>query len=305
MKFLFATAFATTPLVLLNLVFAGAGFASTTTLEDLKNATYMGVEAQPVTLSGGRWEGSPYVEGGASRPTVGLVEEMVFNGDLNADGIEETVAIHWQSAGGTGSNSYIAVMRRKGEELENIATALIGDRVKLRQGKIVAGEFILDVLQAGENDAMCCPTQLATRTWSLQGGQLREGEMDVTGKLSLAMLDGTEWVLTHTARHTAVAEDVEITLTFNANRVSGKSACNRYNASVREGENAGDILFGEAMVTMMSCPEELMRAEREYLKALSEVNSFSFHSGRLALNAKDVENGLYTMLFERLDNNAP
>ncbi|NNK99209.1 MAG: META domain-containing protein [Xanthomonadales bacterium] len=131
MKLLFAKVFATTSLAPVNLAFAGAGFAATTTLEDLKNATYTGIEAQPVTLSGGRWEGSPHVEGGASRPTVGL------------------------------------------------------------------------------------------------------------------------------------------------------------------------------MVTMMSCPEELMRAEREYLEALSEVNSFSFHSGRLALNAKAAENGLYTMLFERLENGAP
>ena len=86
---------------------------------------------------------------------------------------------------------------------------------------------------------------------------------------------------------------------------AGKSACNRYNASVREGEKAGEMLIGAAMVTMMSCPEELMKAEREYLAALSEVTSFSFHSGRLALNAKDAENGLYTMLFEQLENSAP
>jgi heat shock protein HslJ len=305
MKWFVAIVAAVSTVTLINLVFTATGLAETSQLEKLRNATYTGIEAQPVRLTGGRWEGSPYVEGGASRPAVGLVEEMVFTGDMNADGNDETIAILWQSAGATGSNSYIALMSRQGEELQNTATALIGDRVRLRQGEITAGKFVLDVLQAGENDAMCCPTQLATRTWSLQGDQLKEEEMQETGKLSLAMLNGTDWVLTHTARDTEVAEDVEITLTFNANRISGKSACNSYNASARDGEKAGEILFGLAMVTMMSCPEKLMKAERQYLAALSEVKSFSFRSGRLALTADDEDKGMYTMLFRRLQDGAP
>ena len=52
------------------------------------------------------------------------------------------------------------------------------------------GNVILEVLQAGKNDAVCCPTMLATRTWSLQGSQLQEGEIEETGKLSLDMLEG-------------------------------------------------------------------------------------------------------------------
>ncbi len=119
----------------------------------------------------------PYVEGGASRPSVGLLEDIQFSGDLNGDEQDETVAILWQNAGGTGSNIYLAVMSNRDGSLGNIATALIGDRVKLRAGTIVSGEVILDVLQAGDNDAMCCPTQLATRTWSLQENQLKESDL--------------------------------------------------------------------------------------------------------------------------------
>ena len=153
------------------------------TLEELLNATYAGVEAGPISLSSGGWEGEPYAGSGASRPRVGLVEDVYFTGDLNGDGVPEAVVILWRSSGGSGTNTYVAVMARRDDEIKNIDTALIGDRVKLRSGKIADGNITLEVLQAGENDAMCCPTMLAVRTWSFRDGQLQEGEIEVTGKL--------------------------------------------------------------------------------------------------------------------------
>jgi heat shock protein HslJ len=287
--------------------FIGTSHADTNivTAADLMNATYTGIEESAVTLSNGRWEGEPYVEGGASRPSVGLLENIQLSGDLNGDGQDETVAILWQNGGGTGSNTYLAVMSHRDGSLGNIATALIGDRIKLRGGTIVSGEVLLDVLQAGENDAMCCPTQLATRTWSLQGNQLNEGDVKMTETLSLDVLNGTDWVLTHTDRETPVAEGIEITLAFSDERVSGKGACNRYSAGIEEGGNAGDIRIGQSMGTMMACPEELMKAEREYLEQLSHVNNFSFFSGSLALNGETTDGNFYTMLFKPAEANKP
>ena len=169
------------------------GFACETdpVMTGLGNATYTGIEDGPVTLSKGRWEGPPYLEGSASRPRVGLLEDIYFAGDLDGDGREDTVALLWQSGGGTGSNIYIAAMKSENGGYENTSTTLLGDRVKIRGGKIESGRIIIDVLQAGENDAMCCPTQLATRTWILQGNQLEESEMKVTGELSLKILEDT------------------------------------------------------------------------------------------------------------------
>jgi hypothetical protein len=57
----------------------------------LANASYQGIEDSPVQLENGRWEGKPYVEGGASRPSVGLVEDFSLQGDLDGDGNPETV----------------------------------------------------------------------------------------------------------------------------------------------------------------------------------------------------------------------
>ena len=267
-------------------------------LEELGNATYKGVENTPLTLSDGYWEGSPYMEGGASRPRAGLLKEMRFNGDLDGDAHPETVVIIWHSAGGTGSHTHLAVMKRQRCTVENIATALIGDRVKLRGGRIESGKVILEVLQSGEQDAMCCPSVLATRTWWLQEGQLEEGEVEVTGKLELAALTGSGWTLTHLNTDEPVPAGAEVTLKFDVERVSGKSACNRYSAGIKDGANAGDLDIGPTASTRMACPDQLMEVEHQYLEALTHVESFSFHAGQLALSGQNEDATRFTMLFD-------
>ena len=276
---------------------AGLACSSDPVTGGLGDATYSGIENQAVTLSGGRWEGLPYVEGGASRPSVGLLEEFYLMGDLDADGQEETVVTLWQNTGGTGNNIYIAAMKPVDDGFENISTALVGDRVKLRDGKIVSGKIMLNVLQAGENDAMCCPTQLATRSWTLKDRQLEEAEIKVTGILSLNVLEGSEWILTRNSQGQPLPEDAEVTLSFDAGRISGKSACNRYSAGITEGETPGDILIGPVMGTRMACPDHQMEIESLYLKALGQVTNFSFHSGKLALNGQDDDGSWFSMLF--------
>lgn len=274
------------------------GFACGTEslMSKLENATYTGIEEQAVTLANGHWEGQPYVEGSASRPRVGLLKDMYFTGDLDDDGQEEVVAILWQGSGGTGSNSYIAVMKPENGGYQNLSTALLGDRVKLKSGKIDAGSITLEVLQTGDDDAMCCPSQLATRTWTLENKQLTEGEMEVTGKLSLDILEGSHWILTHINRREPLPDDAEVTLSFNEGQISGKSACNRYSAGIEQGDNPGDILIGPVMGTRMMCPDHLMMVESQYLKALSQLTSFSFFSGSLALNGQDEDGKPFSLL---------
>ncbi len=253
------------------------------TAAELANATYSGFEEGPVTLVEGRWEGEPYEEGGASRPSTGLVEDFALVGDLNGDGSNEAVVLVWQSSGGSGTFSYLAVMGRSDAGAKNLGTAEIGDRVKLRSGRIDDGSIIQDVLQPGENDAACGPTQLATRTWSMVDGQLTEGEMEITGTLSLDTLAGTEWVLTHLNRNEPISEEAEVSLVFGEGQISGKSACNRYSAGVEQGEAPGDLKIGLAMGTRMACPGDLMDLEHKYLDALTHVTGFSFLGGKLVL----------------------
>ena len=143
-------------------------------LDDVRDATVVGLFDDPVTLRDGRWEGEPYVAGGASRPTAGVIGDLWAAGDLDGDGIEETVAFLWSATGGSGTRNYIAVFSNSGTGVKNRSTVLIGDRVKLREARIVDGRAEVDVVQHGPGEAMCCPTQEATRVWRYDGRQLRE-----------------------------------------------------------------------------------------------------------------------------------
>jgi hypothetical protein len=134
----------------------------------------VGLFDDPVTLRDGRWEGEPYVAGGASRPTAGVIDDLSLAGDLDGDGVGETIAFLWSATGGSGTRNHVAVFTHNGTGVSSVSAALIGDRVKLREARIVQGRIEIDVVQHGPDDAMCCPSVDATRVWLYDGEQLRE-----------------------------------------------------------------------------------------------------------------------------------
>ena len=173
-------------LVLAGLMFliqACSGKDGAPTLDELKNASYSGIDMGDLTLSDGEWQDEPYLPDSHVAPRAGLVDDFYYVADLDGDGKKEAVVLIWSHAGGTGSNSYLAVMDKQGDKIYNVATALIGDRVKIKSSEVTDGKIVLHVLQVDEDDAMCCPTQLATRYWWLENGQLIEGEITLTGKV--------------------------------------------------------------------------------------------------------------------------
>ena len=109
-------------------------------------------------------------------------------------------------------------------------------------------------------------------------------------------LKGVEWVMTQMNWNDVLPEDSGVTMTFQDDKISGRSACNRYFAGVEAGAIPGDISIGRAGSTMMACPLEAMALEQRYLKALSSVYKYSFLNGKLALTWKD-EDSIGTMLF--------
>jgi heat shock protein HslJ len=272
--------------------------AAPPTHEQLANATYSGIYDEPVTLTNGLFEGEPYVEGASSRPQVRLIDEMSATGDLDGGGVEEVVVLVVQTSGGTGENLYLAVMRGENDAAMNIGTALVGDRIKLRSMEIVGGQLRLEVLQAGPEDAMCCPGELATREWAFTDADFEEVSTEVTGRLSLAALVGPEWVLTDIAFREPAPAEPAINMTFTEDgSVSGSSGCNRFNGTLQEGSELGSLTSGPFMSTMMACEPETMELEQLFLKRLEGATGFSFWVGHLALSWQ-VEGDAGTLLFE-------
>jgi heat shock protein HslJ len=246
----------------------------------------------------GLYEGAPYVEGGSARPRAQLFDEISATGDLDGDGREEIVVLVTQMSGGTGENLYLAIMRSDDGAPFNVATALVGDRVKLRSMQIVGDRLRLEVLQAGPDDAMCCPGELATRAWAFTQAGFVEVETEVTGRLSLTALVGPEWVLTGLDFRDPAPAEPEITMIIAEDgSIGGSSGCNRFNGSLEDGPDIGSIRAGPFMSTMMACSPEIMELEQLFLHRLGNATGFSFWLGQLALSWQDDEGG-GTLTFE-------
>ncbi|MEA3278182.1 MAG: META domain-containing protein [Pseudomonadota bacterium] len=263
---------------------AASGLAPTP--EELAHATYTGIEDQgPVTLRAGKWEGPPLIEGGASVPALWLSEGFHLTGDLDQDGADEAVVHLTYSSGGTGNFGYLAVMDREGADIVQRAIGLVGDRVQIRAARIDGGSVVLDVLQAGPDDGMCCPRQLATRTFGIQSGKLVETDIKVTGTASLAMLDGTAWVLRKLDGREGEALPGQATLAFASGKVSGSTGCNQFQGTVSEGESATSLVIGPLITTRKACAEPLMAQEHTFLERLGQTEGFQFLLGDLVLSA--------------------
>ena len=272
------------------------------TLKELKNASYSGIEGLkgPVKLVDGRWKGRPYGKGSASRPVVSLVGDLRVIGDLDGDGTDDAVVLLNYAPGGTGQLLHFAVVSRKNGKIQNVATALIGDRVQIRDVRIEPKRILVDVVQAGPKDAMCCPGEVTTRGWTLEpGGKL--SRFIVTAKperLTLETIGNMEWVLRSWDLKAPAPKQPAVILIFKDGRFTGSSGCNNYFAPVKEGSIPGDVEVGPAGTTRKSCPDNEMSVERRFLDQLARVRKFSFLVTQLALSW-EKEGVWKTMLFDK------
>jgi hypothetical protein len=157
--------------------------------QNLANATYQGIYEQPVTLVDGVYEGEPFVEGGASRPTVILIDTPIAYGDINGEGQEDAAVLLAENSGGSGTFVYLAAVVNQDGQPVNVATTLLGDRVQVESLKIENDQIVVEMVQAGPDDPMCCPSQRAVKTYELQGDQLVETSSQEVGAEAEASSD--------------------------------------------------------------------------------------------------------------------
>jgi heat shock protein HslJ len=254
------------------------------TLEELKAATYGPFDGQTVTLVDGKWEGEPFVEGGASMPIVWLSEGIYLTGDLDDDMAPDAVVHLTYSTGGTGNFGYLAVMARDTDGVLQKGLAEIGDRVGLRAARIDSGRVVLDVLQVGREDAMCCPSQLARRAFTMQADELVEVESEVLGVASVETLNRTEWVLRRLSADEDAPSSPEVTIAFGEGMATGNGGCNDFTATVTQGDQPTDLVVGPVAATRMECDPDAMALEQRVLDALGGVNGWGFQLGWLVLS---------------------
>jgi heat shock protein HslJ len=258
------------------------GPPATPTLDQLKGAPVSGVFDQAVTLTDGKYDGPPPVEGGASHPTLMLWESAVVFGDLDGQPGNEAVAMLSSNSGGSGEFVYVAAFGIRDGKLVNLGTAGVGDRTKLQNLWLQGGKVMMDVVEAGPSDAACCPTQLARKAYAFDGGALKEAKSDVFGTLTVATLTANEWQLVSIGGQPLPADSKAPVIHFEREGIRGFAGCNRFSASVKE-TAPGVIEVGPPAATRMACPGPEMDLEQQFLAELAKVNGYTFLAGRLAL----------------------
>jgi heat shock protein HslJ len=267
------------------------------TVEQLRAATVSGVFAAPVALAGGVYEGEPAEPGAASRPRLQLWESTVHFGDMDGAEGSEAVAMLSSNAGGSGEFVHVAVFGVRDGALANLGTAAVGDRTKLQSLWLERGKVLMDVIEVGPNDAACCPTQVARKTYGLEGGEFKQLSSEVRGVLAISMLAANEWQLVEIDGQPVPAGVDPPLIHFERESVRGFAGCNRFNAPVTE-TKPGEITIGPAAGTKMACPPEKMDVEQRFLTQLALVNRYSYQAEQLALSWQDKDR-TGTLLFRK------
>lgn len=271
------------------------------TMAELAAATYRGLEAKdPVTLTDGRWEGPPAVDGGTAHPSIHLAPDFRVLGDLDGDGRDEAVVALGENAGGTGTWVYLAMMGRVDGKVTNLATHRLGDRTQIRDARIDGGVLYVDVLQAGTGDPACCPGELASLGWELLNGQFNSLVVsETTQRFGPEALAGVEWVLQRWDVNDPAVPDYAPTLRVEASRVTGNAGCNDYAGFVSQNDLPGDMRFGSFGLTRIMCPPPAMEIEHRFLRALGDAVKVGFLTGRLAISYLGPDGSVHTLLFAR------
>jgi heat shock protein HslJ len=267
-----------------------SGPPPTPTLEQLKGATVSGVFEEAVTLTGGKYDGPPFAPGAASHPTLMLWDTAVVFGDVDGAPGTEAIAMLSSNSGGSGEFVYVAAFGVRDGKLVNLATAEVGDRTKLQNLWLQGGKVIMDVVEAGPKDPACCPTQLARKTYVLEGGALKQSKSEVLGTLTIGALAANEWQLVSIDGQPVPADAKPPVIHFERDSVRGFAGCNRFSAPIKE-TAPGQIDIGLAAANRMACPGPEMDLEQKFLATLDKVSGYTFLAGRLALTWTGKDGG--------------
>jgi heat shock protein HslJ len=253
---------------------------------DLMNASYRGIQADAVTLVRGRYEGEPFVEGGASRPIVSLIQQPIAYGDLTGDGQPDAVVHLAEDSGGSGTFVYLALVVSEAGRPVNLATTLLGDRVRVESLAVENGRVVVGMLQHGPDDPMARPTQLATRTFELRVDRLTEtSDRSVEAEGRPPDLIGTIWEW----RQTLMGNDdrfvpdhpSDYTLRLSPDgTLSVQADCNRVGGTYRVDGNHLTVQLGPS--TMAACPEGSLG--NRFVNNLAGANSFFFDEDDLLID---------------------
>lgn len=237
-------------------------------VENAKYTPQQLVSMEPVQLSGGRWDGPS--DTGFSHPYVSMMPDFTVYGDIDGDGNNEAVVIVLESGGGSAVIRVLGLFARPGEEVRHVSSIPLGDRVQIRTVQIRPRELIAEYVRMGENEPLCCPTEIARTTWNYLDGKFSLAADQVLGKLGPAFLAGTTWELQPPGKP-------PITLTSSNGNLSGETGCGHYDIPAKSGEFGGAIVVQRAS----TLPKKCTGPDQEYLARIQHATRMGFLPDRL------------------------
>jgi heat shock protein HslJ len=268
------------------------------TREQLLGATVTGVFGAPVTLAAGLYERPPAEAGAASKPTLKLWDSTIQFVDIDGVPPAEGVALLTSGEGGTGTYSHLGVFGLQDGRAATLGVASLGDRVQVFRLWHEPGKVLFDVVEPGQDDPSCCPTQLSRKAFGWKDGRLQQLSSEIVGGLSLNLLAATDWMLVEMDGQPLPAGTMPPTTLIQYGKAAGFSGCNRYTGAITEPE-PGNVKLGEFAVTRKTCGAAANEIEAAFLDRMRAVTSYRFEAGGLLLVAPQGDQPPRTLLFSR------
>jgi hypothetical protein len=150
---------------------SGSGSA-TLSQSVLLNSTYRSPDWGEFQLTNGVYYRTPPTSQESPESYTTRIQDPIFYGDLNADGLEDALVILSTQNGGSGHFIELAAVLDQNGNAYNISTISLGDRVVVESGKVENGTIVLNMRVQGPNDGLCCPSQPVIWNFVLTGNQL-------------------------------------------------------------------------------------------------------------------------------------
>ena len=139
---------------------------------------------------------APLVDGQYSEPqasdsateTMVWLTDHIAHGELNGQPVAAVVLISDPGGSGTFYSLHVVGLDA-GEPLELAATPL-GDRVIIDALEIAGDEITLEMVTAGPDDPLCCPTQQVVQVYELDGAKLLKTADEVVGSAAESTAGG-------------------------------------------------------------------------------------------------------------------
>ena len=144
----------------------------TLSLDILRYGAYRSTDWGEFQLSDGIYYRTPPTSQESPETYTTRLLDIVLYGDINFDGLEDAIVFLSTQNGGTGHFVEMAAVLNLNGSARNISTLYLGDRVIVESGAVQDGLITLNLRVQGPNDGLCCPSQIATRNFHLDSGQL-------------------------------------------------------------------------------------------------------------------------------------